>query len=58
MAINIQEQFQVNISLPIDSRVVTSGTASRNAIAYKYDGLVVFDTADRKTYAWNDSSSS
>ena len=53
MAINIQEQFQVNISLPIDSRLVAAGTAARDAIAYKYDGMLVFDTVDRKTYAWN-----
>lgn len=53
MAINIQEQFQVNISLPIDSRLVAAGTAARDAIAYKYDGMLVFDTVDRKTYVWN-----
>jgi hypothetical protein len=55
--INIQEQFQVNISLPVDSRIVASGSAARSAIAYKYDGLVVYDTSDRKTYAWNADTS-
>jgi hypothetical protein len=53
MAINIQEQFQVNISLPIDSRLAAAGTAARDAISYKYDGMLVFDTVDRKTYVWN-----
>jgi hypothetical protein len=58
MAINIQEQFNVNIGLPIDSRIVASGSTARNAITYKYDGLVVYDTSDRKTYAWNSNNSS
>lgn len=51
--INIQDSFNVNISLPIDSRIVAAGTASRNNIEYKYDGLRVFDTDDRKTYLWD-----
>jgi len=58
MAINIQEQFNVNIGLPIDSRIVASGSTARNAITYKYDGLVVYDTSDRKTYVWNANNSS
>jgi len=57
MAINIQDQFNVNISLPIDSRIVASGSTARNAISYKYDGLRVFDTSDRKTYVWSSSTS-
>ena len=57
MAINIQDQFNVNISLPIDSRIVASGSTARNAITYKYDGLRVFDTSDRKTYVWSSSTS-
>jgi len=57
MAINIQDQFNVNISLPIDSRIVASGSTARNAISYKYDGLRVFDTSDRKTYVWTTSTS-
>lgn len=58
MPINIQEQFNVNIALPIDSRIVASGSAARLAIPYKYDGLLVYDTADRKTYVWNANTSS
>jgi hypothetical protein len=57
MAINIQEQFEVNISLPIDRRLVADGTATRDSIAYKYDGMLVFDTVDRKTYVWNEVGS-
>jgi hypothetical protein len=56
--INIQEQFSVNIGLPIDSRIVASGSSERTAITYKYDGLLVYDTSDRKTYAWNQDTSS
>jgi hypothetical protein len=55
MAINIQDNFQLNIALPIDSRIVASGSAARSAITFKYDGLRVFDTSDRKTYIWNAS---
>lgn len=58
MAINIQEQFNVNIALPIDSRIVASGSSARSAISYKYDGLLVYDTSDRKTYVWNANTSS
>ncbi len=54
--INIQDQFSVNIGLPIDKRIVANGAAARNNISYKYDGLLVFDTSDRRTYVWNSSS--
>ena len=60
MAIKIQENFQVNVGLPIDSRIVASGSSGLAAIAVhtRYDGLRVFDTSNRKTYIWNSSSSS
>ena len=56
MAINIQDNFQLNIKLPIDDRIVASGSSGRSAIASfrRYDGLSVYDTFDRKTYHWND----
>lgn len=57
MAINISEQFIVNVALPIDSRIVASNSTDRDAIIYKYDGLRVFLQDDRKTYVWNESSS-
>jgi hypothetical protein len=53
--INIADQFKINVELPIDSRIVASGSTARNAIPYKYDGLVVYDIGDRKTYVWNSS---
>lgn len=55
MAINIQDNFDLNASLPIDSRIVKAGVAQRDAISFKYNGLQVFDTSDRRTYVWNTS---
>jgi len=56
MPINTQDNFKINIALPIDSRIVASGSAARNAISFKYDGLRVFDTSDRKSYVYNSST--
>lgn len=41
--------FQVNTALPIDNRIVASGS-TRNSIPYKYEGLRVFDTSDSIPY--------
>ncbi len=57
MSINIQDTFQVNIGRPIDTRIVATTSAVREAITYKYDGLSVFQLSDRKTYVWNQSTS-
>ena len=56
MSIQIIDGFQVNTALPIDNRIVASGSAARNAIPYKYEGLRVFDTSDSIPYVWNGSS--
>ena len=56
MAIQIIDGFQVNTALPIDNRIVASGSATRNAISYKYHGLRVFDISDNIPYVWNGSS--
>ena len=32
MPINIQDNFRVNVGLPIDSRIVASGSSGRSAI--------------------------
>lgn len=53
MAINIQDNFRLNIAVPVDTRIVASGSVARDAISFKYDGLRVFDTSDRKSYVWN-----
>jgi len=52
MAIQIIDGFQVNTALPIDNRIVASGSTARNAIPYKYEGLRVFDTSDGIPYVW------
>jgi hypothetical protein len=57
MSINIQDTFQVNIGSPIDTRIVATTSAIREAITYKYDGLSVFQLSDRKTYVWNQTTS-
>ena len=56
MAIQIIDGFQVNVASPIDSRIVASGSAARNAIPYKYHGLRVFDISNNIPYVWNGSS--
>lgn len=49
----IIDGFTVNSAQPIDSRLVTSGTASRNAIVYKYNGLRVYDIDAKQPYVWD-----
>ena len=49
----IIDGFTVNAAQPIDDRLVTSGTASRNAIVYKYNGLRVYDIVANQPYVWN-----
>lgn len=49
----IIDGFTVNAAQPIDDRFVTSGTASRNAIVYKYNGLRVYDIDAKQPYVWN-----
>lgn len=58
MAINISDQFNVNLALPIDSRIVAANATARGNITFKYNGLQVFDLSDRKTYVWNSSTNS
>ena len=52
MSIQIIDGFQVNTALPIDNRIVASGSNERDAIPYKYEGLRVFDTSDGLAYVW------
>ena len=52
MSIQIIDGFQVNTASPIDNRIVASGSAARNAIPYKYEGLRVFDTSDSVPYVY------
>lgn len=47
--------FTLNAAQPIDDRMVTTGTASRNAIVYKYNGLRVYDIDAKQPYVWDGS---
>jgi len=49
----IIDGFTLNNATPIDSRMVTSGTVSRNAIVYKYNGLRVYDIDSKQPYVWD-----
>ena len=52
MAIEIIDGFKVSSAVPVDNRIVASGSNARSAIAYKYEGLRVFDTYDSTPYVW------
>lgn len=56
MAIQIIDGFRLNAAIPIDSRMVTNGQTSRNNLAYKYEGLRVYDLADKKPYVYIDGA--
>lgn len=56
MPIVVIDKFQVNSPDPVDSRMVATSSAVRESITYKYDGLKVFQTDDRLTYVWNETS--
>lgn len=52
MPTQIIDGFNLNANKPIDSRMVTNGLPSRNAIQYKYEGLRVYDIVDKTGYVW------
>jgi len=52
MSIQIITGFSLNGSEPIDTRIVASGSSERDAIAYKYQGLRVFDLSNNKPYVY------
>lgn len=52
MAIEIIDGFKLSTAVPVDSRIVASGSIARSAIPYKYEGLRVFDTSDSIAYVW------
>jgi hypothetical protein len=56
MAIEIIDGFKVSSAVPVDNRIVASGSNARSAIAYKYEGLRVFDTFDSTPYVWLSNS--
>lgn len=52
MSTQIIDGFNLGSSVPIDDRIVASGSTERNNITYKYEGLRVFDTSDEIPYVW------
>lgn len=56
MPISLLNNFDINVSTPIDSRIVVTNSSSRDSILYKYDGLTVFQTDTRQSWTWNSSS--
>ena len=56
MSIQIIDGFKLNLSKPIDTRMVAANESVRNNIQYKYDGLRVFDLNDKKGYVWYDNT--
>ena len=52
MPTQIIDGFSLGSAVPIDNRIVASGSVARDAIAYKYEGLRVFDTSDSVPYVW------
>ena len=56
MSIQIIDNFKLNLAVPIDSRMVTTGQSSRNSIKYVYEGLRVYDIFEKTPYVWLDGS--
>jgi hypothetical protein len=56
MSIQIVDNFKLNLAVPIDSRMVTTGQISRNSIKYVYEGLRVYDITEKTPYVWIDGS--
>jgi len=53
MSISLLTNFTLNTFAPIDDRIISTNSAARDAIQYKYDGLTVFKTDDRTSWTWN-----
>lgn len=53
MAIPLIDNFNINTTKPIDSRMVVDNSTQRTSIQFKYNGLKVFQTDNRITYVWN-----
>jgi len=49
----INSNFDVNQIIPLDSRLVATSSVSRSNITWKYEGMKVYQTDDKKTYLWN-----
>jgi len=49
----INSNFDLNASTSLDSRLVATNSVSRSDITWKYEGMKVYQTDDKKTYLWN-----
>lgn len=58
MAINIIDGFYLGGNVPIDSRFSVLNLTERNNIQYKYDGLRVYVSSEKKFFYWDSSTSS
>lgn len=56
MAINVITNFNINKAVSIDSRSVMSDIAHRDAIYYKYDGLITYVISDQNLYIYKAGS--
>ena len=56
MPTQIIDGFKLNAATPIDSRLVTAGTSSRNSMVYKYEGLRVYDTIQKMPFVYIDGA--
>jgi microcystin-dependent protein len=55
MSIQIIDNFKVNVSLPIDSKIVVGSNnqyQTKEDIEFKYDGLRIWDLNDNKSWVW------
>jgi len=58
MPTSLISNFVINTNSPIDSRMVVTSSAARDAILYKYDGMQVFTTDTRTMWTYNLSGNS
>lgn len=56
MGISVTSNFDINVPAPIDSRLVATNSAVRDAIAFKYAGLKVYVLDEAKTYVYGTNS--
>jgi hypothetical protein len=56
MGISVTSNFDINVPAPIDSRMVATNSAVRDAIAFKYAGLKVYVLDEAKTYVYGTNS--
>lgn len=51
--IKLSNNFEVNVSVPIDSRYVVEDITERDALSFRYEGLKTYVKSEGKFYYWN-----